>query len=171
MPLIAQEPPALRPRVTDMMTPDRLAGMISAMETLLANRAAGSGAPLDTSPDALPDALNGAYLRDWSDLRDGLSDAEPHYPTRAGVRLFTAPLPYLFMFSVCQVVACADDVTVPSCGRISMVQLAVCHLRISMQILLPELAGAGVLLQQKQRGVARISFQMQSSTVYGYFGC
>lgn len=89
VPLIAQEPPALRPRVTDMMTPDRLAGMISAMETLLANAAAGSGAPLDTSPDALPDALNGAYLRDWSDLRDGLSDAEPHYPTRAGVRLFS----------------------------------------------------------------------------------
>ena len=60
---VAQEPPALRPRVTQPPDEARLRGMVQGLERLLAELPPG---PLDAA--RYEDAFAGSFLRDWRQL-------------------------------------------------------------------------------------------------------
>lgn len=62
---VAQEPPALRPRVTQAPDETRLRAMVQGLERLLANLPPG---PLDAAPAGYEEAFAGSFLRDWRQL-------------------------------------------------------------------------------------------------------
>lgn len=62
---MAQEPPALRPRVAEAPTKARLEAMVGALEALLSDL---PPPPLEAPPPQLADALAGSFLHDWRHL-------------------------------------------------------------------------------------------------------
>ena len=80
---VAQEPPALRPRVTQPPDEARLRGMVQGLERLLAELPPG---PLDAAPAEYEDAFAGSFLRDWRQLDNSGHRYEQARPATPGMR-------------------------------------------------------------------------------------